>query len=644
MLHLLPTFVPTFDLSIWRASAIKSEIAIVRYCSRTLVFVENRCANNSEQSGTSAVNSGTNKNGGQRFYSLRVHLPVDLNFEPILPAFSCSLNVKTPFPRNSGGNFAGAKLRQTRSYKFMIENNNEGGAPLQSSATNQQVNVQNEPNKAPPGTQAGAEPQITVTRVAKRGSKSKTIVLTKGLTCLKIEFEKARDGRKPWRVTWIEAGKECSEMHGSYDDAYTAAEVKLNQLAEGQRTLTRQELKHLWAFKLQVEQFNQRLAASERTLDQVVSDATAAAETLPGWTASQMAQFIAENHGVKNAMLVEEVKEKFLQYMEGGYKKKYSKHYIKCARRDLARFAAVFRKRFLYSISEEEVLDYITNYRVRPKTRELREQAGEDGLVPAGQKTKNMLHNLLNVVFDHAKKVLGALPRRMDTVIAMLAAPSYDVPTPEIYTYREIVTLYSLMPDLECVLFISLQLYAGLRPCECDRMRKKDIRRDVNGELSFIFVRQEVGKQSPKTGRRKIRTRKAPITPPLAALLNRIELPEGRVFHSGDIDARVRRVAHIRCFLWKHDSLRHSFISYRLADVEDRAKVAFEAGHDVDVQIEHYEGLIEDHLDVAKFWSFSIPTNLPATLNQYIVGVKFLRAYKKAKAQADNILPMPKVA
>lgn len=525
-----------------------------------------------------------------------------------------------------------------------MTNKNEAGAPL-NSATNESANAQSVGNNPQQSAQRqmGAPPPVRVKR-GKGGRKSKTTVLSKGLSEVRIEHEDSRAGRKPWRVSWFENGEQKSEMHATYDDAYTAAEAKLNQLADGQRTLTRQELTQLFAFKLEVEAFNQRLAASERTLDQVVSDAIAAGEILPGWTASQMAQFIVEHHGVKNPMLVEAVAEKFLEYMASGYKWNYSDAYLKNASRVFRRFVTAFTKRHLHLVTEIELLDYITNYRVKPKTRKDRERAGNDGLVPADGKTRNMVHNLLNLLFDHAKQVLGALPRRLDTAMAMLEAPGYDVPTPEIYIYAEVERLYALMPDLECVLFVSLQLFAGLRPCECLRMRKKDIRRDANGKLLFIFVRQEVGKKSPVTGRRKIRTRKAPITPPLAAVLNSMEFQDGRLFASLKIGDRVRSAAKAGKFVWKYDALRHSFISYRLAVLKDRAQVAYEAGHGVDVQIEHYEGLIEDLQDVPKFWSFAVPLNLPATLNYKIIGMKAVRAYKAAKAQAENVIPLTKVA
>lgn len=520
----------------------------------------------------------------------------------------------------------------------------EVGAPQQSSAGNEEINSQNEPNKAPPQAEPGAPPQL-VKRIVKRASKSKTVVLAKGLSSVKIEKEKSREGRKSWRVTYIEDGKECSEMHGTYDDAHTAAEAKLNQLADGQRTLTRQELNDLFVFKLLVEQFDQRLAASKRTLEQVVSDAMAAAETLPAWTASQMAQFIVENHGVKNPMLVKDVIKSFIEHVESGYKRNYSKGYVRNIKLNLDRFEAAFGSRRIDLIGPEEALNFIKNTRAKPKKATDPSDVGEDGLVPASPKTKNVLFYILNHMFEYAKAILNALPARLKSVMQMLEAPEFTVPTPQIYTYREIVTLYALMPDLECILFVSLQLFAGLRPCECKRIRKKDIKRDAEGKLLCIFIRQEVGKKSPVTGRHRIRARKAPITLPLAALLNFMELQDGRLFASLDTDRRAKWAARAGKFVWKNDGLRHSFISYRLEDLKDRAQVAYEAGHGVDVQMKHYEGLIEDLADVAKYWSFAVPLNLPKTLNHQIVGQSFVRAHKKAKAEAmQNVVPLPKVA
>lgn len=493
--------------------------------------------------------------------------------------------------------------------------------------------------------EAGAPQNQGVKKAAKRQSKHKTVVLTEGLASVAIRWEKPRGNRKPWRIEWFENGKDCAEMFETQDEAYTHAEAKLHQLSDGQRTLTREELEHLFSFKLQVEQFNKRLASSGRTLEQVVSDTIAAAEILPGWTTSQMAQFISEHHGVKNPMLVKDAIAKFIAHLESGYKRDYSRKYKVDSKRALDKFGKQFGDRRSDSIVPKEFLDFIVGLRVKPTKRGDPSKPGKDGLVPASGKTRRLVFIALNRCFDFAKKVLEALPAKLPTAMEMLESPEYVTPDPEIYTFGEVKTAYSLLEDLESTLFVSLQLYAGLRPCECKRMHKKDIRRDASGKLSFIFVRQEVGKRSPTTGRRRIRTRKAPITPPLATLLDSLELSNGLIFHSRCVEARIHKLFGRAKFTPKYDAFRHSFISYRLADIKDRPQVAYEAGHGVDVQIEHYEGLIEDMEDVAKYWDFAIPTTgLPWTLNFRLVGREFVHAYKQAKTSSQNVVPIPHAA
>ena len=43
---------------------------------------------------------------------------------------------------------------------------------------------------------------------------------------------------------------------------------------------------------------------------------------------------------------------------------------------------------------------------------------------------------------------------------------------------------------------------------------------------------------------------------------------------------------------WKHNGLRHSFISYRLADTQDVNRVALEAGNSPAMIFRHYRELV----------------------------------------------------
>lgn len=56
---------------------------------------------------------------------------------------------------------------------------------------------------------------------------------------------------------------------------------------------------------------------------------------------------------------------------------------------------------------------------------------------------------------------------------------------------------------------------------------------------------------------------------------------------------------------WKHNALRHSFCSYRLADVKSAAQVALEAGNSPQMIFEHYRELVSE--SAAKGWFAIMP-------------------------------------
>ncbi len=486
----------------------------------------------------------------------------------------------------------------------------------------------------------GTQPAITVRRL-----KNKTLVFTQGFATVTIRYEKPRGNRKSWRVEWFEDGKDCDEMYATLEDAKTHAEVKLNQLSSGQRVLTKAEIDGMFAFQLKVEQFELRLKKVDRTLDDVVSDAIAAEKILPGWTAASMAQYICEKHGIENPQTLTQVKESYIDLLKSGYKRNYSKQYVAEGEYHLMGFIAALGLTLRIELTTSlQILEYLKNLRVMADSRHEILDRDATGRVPASQKTKNIIYTYINRMFLHAKKILRALPANLHTVVEMIEAPSYQVPEPEIYNPAELATLFQLMPDRECLLFVYLLAFAGLRPCEAKKLEGADFKKDANGNYDKIRIRQAVGKKDPKSGRRRVRTRSAPITAPLAALLKLVEIPTGPLFVSKDIQQRIYTAIATAKFAWKHDGLRHSFITYRLAAIKDRAQVAVEAGHGVDVQLEHYEGLL-DELDVPAYWSF-VPNveGLPATLNNLVVGTKFVRAHKLAKQKAETLAKLPLAA
>jgi hypothetical protein len=58
-------------------------------------------------------------------------------------------------------------------------------------------------------------------------------------------------------------------------------------------------------------------------------------------------------------------------------------------------------------------------------------------------------------------------------------------------------------------------------------------------------------------------------------------------------------------FAWKHNALRHSFISYRVAETQDVAKVSLEAGNSPQMIFKHYRELVQPK--EAKAWFGLMP-------------------------------------
>ena len=56
---------------------------------------------------------------------------------------------------------------------------------------------------------------------------------------------------------------------------------------------------------------------------------------------------------------------------------------------------------------------------------------------------------------------------------------------------------------------------------------------------------------------------------------------------------------------WRQNALRHSYASYRLAEIQDAAKVALELGNSPEKLFKHYRELVTP--DAAKEWFSIVP-------------------------------------
>lgn len=188
--------------------------------------------------------------------------------------------------------------------------------------------------------------------------------------------------------------------------------------------------------------------------------------------------------------------------------------------------------------------------------------------------------------------------------------PASDLQTPKItngkavaiYTPAELAGLLAAAPaDFSSV--VAIGAMAGLRIAEIQHLDWRDVKL-AEGHI-------EVTADNAKTATRRI----VPICPALAAWLSPRARKTGKVWTGTEHQFKKRQHATSKNagIAWKHNALRHSFCSYRLAEVQSAAQVALEAGNSPTMIFRHYRELVSN--EKAKAW-FNILPQRPANIVQ----------------------------
>jgi len=136
----------------------------------------------------------------------------------------------------------------------------------------------------------------------------------------------------------------------------------------------------------------------------------------------------------------------------------------------------------------------------------------------------------------------------------------------------------------------AIGLFAGLRGSELAKLEWDN----VDLESGFIHI----SAATSKTRSRRL----VPILDNLRSWITPIAKTSGRIQQTNfrRRSGSVRKAAGI--IPWPDNALRHSFVSYRLADTGNAAQTALEAGHDQAILFRHYRELVKPK-DAARYWS-----------------------------------------
>ena len=247
----------------------------------------------------------------------------------------------------------------------------------------------------------------------------------------------------------------------------------------------------------------------------------------------------------------------------------------------------------------------------------------EDFKMPIGGVSSSMLQTWLDgmEVSGRTKqnymRVIGALfrfgsarrylPKDAIEEVEAVQQAKADNSEIEIFTPTEFAEILNAA-RAEMVPWLAIGGLAGLRSAELGRLDWS--------EVNLTERHIEIKASKAKTAARRL----APVTDNLAAWLAPYAKPAGKVtaFDSwwNQIPKLVEAMNRVRRergttakFVWKHNGLRHSFCSYRLASIKNAAQVALEAGNSPQMVFAHYRQLVTE--SEARKWFAVFPKTAP---------------------------------
>jgi integrase len=263
---------------------------------------------------------------------------------------------------------------------------------------------------------------------------------------------------------------------------------------------------------------------------------------------------------------IEELVEKFLWDKEADG---VSKDHLRDLKSRLRRFAAHFKGRMVNQIEAPEITEWLRH----------------SSFTPANQRNfYGAVQNLLNYAIR--QRLLNENPMKYVLKVKVIEGEI------EIYTPEEMDALLThAAPDI--LPYLAIGAFAGLRSGEIKRLEWSAI----NFETGYITVGADIAKTASR--------RMVPIPPNLREWLlphlNRDSMILPKHLHN-----IFRDLIHQACdkaqIQWKHNALRHSFGSYRMAQNKNAHTTADDMGNSPGVVHRHYRQPVTPE-QAEKYWS-----------------------------------------
>lgn len=371
-------------------------------------------------------------------------------------------------------------------------------------------------------------------------------------------------GKERYSIAYYHNGRRVRRMFRTLDTAKDEARIAAEKIARGMQAdndLRPQEreaylaaMRLLAPYKIPLVSVVEEWVRCREKLDEV--------PLLPA-----VEEFLRRSRGVSLGVKVPQIVVEFLACKrEDGV----SLRYVQQLGQTLRRFEKSFPGPII-EITAEQIDDWLRGTKLSARSR------------------NNFLTHL-RVFFGFAKQ-RSYLPRTDATEPEMVKKVKVrDIDT-EVFTPDQMKKIMEAAPT-HLIPVLAIGGFAGLRAAEISRLDWSA----VNLERNLIELRAG----QAKTASRRI----IPISENLKAWLSLVPR-EGKVLPEKRCFTEMTNLARALGFRWPQNVLRHSFISYRVAKLEDAAKVALEAGNSPAIIFKHYRELVT--AEAAEEWFGILP-------------------------------------